>query len=47
MLGRHQTCCEERIEVLPDSIERNHSLRNTSSLLYSESCQIEDWRGHI
>ena len=29
---------EERIEVLSDSIERDHSSRNTSSLLYSESC---------
>ena len=24
-LGRHQSCCEERIEVLSDSIERYHS----------------------
>ena len=29
---------EERIEILSDSIERNHPSRNTSSLLYSESC---------
>ena len=36
--GRHQSCSEERIEVLSDSIERYHSSRNTSSLLYSESC---------
>ena len=28
----------ERIEVLSDTIERNHSSRNTSSLFYSESC---------
>ena len=27
---------EKRIEVLSNSIERNHSSRNTSSLLYSE-----------
>ena len=33
---RHQSCSEERIEVLSDSIERYHSSRNTSSLLYSE-----------
>ena len=26
------------IEVLSDSIERNHSSRNSSSLLYYESC---------
>ena len=38
VLGRHQSCPEERIEVLSDSIERYHSSRNTSSLLYSESC---------
>ena len=35
---RHQSCSEERIEVLSDSIERDHSSRNTSSLLSSESC---------
>ena len=28
----------ERIEILSDSIEYNHFSRNTSSLLYSESC---------
>ena len=38
ILGRHQSCSEERIEVLSKSIERNHSSRNTPSLLYSESC---------
>ena len=38
VLGRHQSCSEEKIEVLSDSIERDHSSRNTSSLLYSESC---------
>ena len=38
VLGRHQSCSEERIEVLSNSIERYHSSRNTASLLYSESC---------
>ena len=38
LLGRHQSGSEERIEVLSDSIERDHSSRNTSILLYSESC---------
>ena len=38
VLGRHQSCSEERIEVPSDSIERDHSSRDTSSLLYSESC---------
>ena len=46
-LGRHQSCSEERIEVLSDSIERNHSSRNTSSLLYSESCSDVNWRSHL
>ena len=36
VLGRHQSCYEERIEILSDSIECNHPSRNTSSLLYSE-----------
>ena len=26
VLGRHQPCSEERIEVLSDTIERHHSL---------------------
>ena len=30
--GRHQSCFYERIEILSDSIECNHSSRNTSSL---------------
>ena len=46
-LGRHQSCSEKRIEVLPDSIERNHSSRNTFSLLYSESCSDGNWRCHL
>ena len=31
ILGRHQSCYEERIEVLADSIERHHPSRNTFS----------------
>ena len=46
-LGRHQSCYQERIAVLSDSIERRHSLRHSPSLLYSESCLIEDWRSLI
>ena len=38
VLGRHQPCSQERIEVLSDTIERHHSSRNTPSLLYPESC---------
>ena len=47
MLGRHQSCSEERIEVLSDSIERYHASCNISSLLYSESCQDGNWRSHL
>ena len=47
VLGRHQPCSQERIEVLSDSIECNHSPRNTSSLLYPESCSVGNWRSHI
>ena len=47
ILGRHQSCSEERIEVLSNTIERYHSSRNTPSLLYSESCQDGNWRSHI
>ena len=47
VLGRHTTCSTERIEVLSDSIERDHSSRNTPSLLYSESCSDGNWRSHI
>ena len=47
ILGRHQSCSEERIEVLSSSIERYHSSRNTPSLLYSESCKDGNWRSHL
>ena len=47
VLGRHQSCSKERIEVLSDAIERHHSLRNTPSLLYPESCMDGNWRSHI
>ena len=38
VLGRHEICSKERIEVLPNKIERSHPLRYTPSLLYLESC---------
>ena len=38
LLGRHQSCNSERIDILSDSIECNHPSRNISSLLYSKSC---------
>ena len=47
VLGRHQSCSEERIEVLSDTIERNHSSRNTSSLLYPESRSDANWKSHF
>ena len=47
VLDRHQSCFKKRIEVPSNTIERCHSSRNTSSLLYSESCQDGNWRSHI
>ena len=38
-MGRHQSCIEERIKVLSD-------VRNTCSLLFSESFFDGNWRGH-
>ena len=35
------------IDVLSDTIECNNPSRNTSSLLYSKSCEIEDWRSLV
>ena len=36
VLGRHQPCTEERIEVLSNTIERHHPLQYTPSLVMSE-----------
>ena len=47
VLGRHQFCFEERIEVLSDSIERHHPPRHTPSILYPEGYQDGNWRSHI
>ena len=44
VLGRHQSCYKERIEVLSDSIERYHSSWNPSSLLYSEGQIVQPSR---
>ena len=35
------------IDVLSDTIECNNPSRNTSSLLNSKSCEIEDWRSFV
>ena len=47
VLGRYQSCSQERIKVLSDTIERNHLLRHAPSLLFSESCLDGNWRNHI
>ena len=41
VLGRHQPCSEERIEVLSNSIERYHSSRNTLSLCIPKVVRME------
>ena len=38
---------QRRINILSESIECNYPSRNTSSLLYSKSCEIEDWRSLV
>ena len=47
VLGRHQTCSKERISVPSNTIERNHLLRHTPSLLYPEGYHDGNWRNHI
>ena len=47
ILGWYWSCNSKRINILWDTIECNYLSRNTSSLLYSKSCQIEDWRSLI
>ena len=47
VLGRHQTCSKEKIKVLSNTIERNHLLRHTPSLLYPEGYKDGNWRKHL
>ena len=47
ILGRHRSCDSETINSLSDWIECNYLSGNTSSLLYSKSCETEDWRSLI
>ena len=47
VLGRYQSCSEERIKVLSDTIERHHPSRHTPNLLYPESYSHGHWRNHI
>ena len=44
---RQKTCSKERIEVLSNTIERNHPLRLTRSLLYPEGYHDGNWRNHL
>ena len=41
MLGRHQSCNSEGIDILSDSMECNYLSRNTSSLLYSKVVRLK------
>ena len=45
--GRHQCCYWERINILSESMKCNQLPRNTSRLLYPESCQHENWTSFI
>ena len=44
VLGRHQTCSKERIEVLSNTIERHHP--HTPSQLFPEGYSDGNWRNH-
>ena len=41
VLGRHQTCSKEGIEVLSDTIERHHSSRNTPAYCTPKVVRME------
>ena len=47
VLGRHQSCSEQRFEVLSDAIERHHSSRNTPSLLKLEKSFSKKYMSHL
>ena len=47
ILGWYWSWNQRRIKILSDTIECNYPSRNTSSLLYSKSCEIEDWRSFV
>ena len=44
ILGWYWPCDLKGNNILSNMIECNYPPRNTSSLLYSKSCEIEDWR---
>ena len=41
-LGQFKCCSEKRIDILPDQIERDHSLQHSSSVLHRKSGTVED-----
>ena len=41
------SCDQRGINILSNTIECNYPSRKTSSLLYSKSCEIEDWRTFV
>ena len=46
VLGRHESWTKERI-LSSNTIERNHSLRHTPSLLHAESYYDGNWINHL
>ena len=47
VVGRNQTCSQERIEILSNAVERNYPLRHTPSLLFPEGYHDEIWRSYL
>ena len=47
ILGWYWSCDQRRINILSNTIECNHSSRDTSSLLHSKSWKIENWRSFV
>ena len=41
------SCDQTSNKILSDKIECNYSSRDTSSLLHSKSCKIENWRSFV
>ena len=46
-IGSRTNLLRRMIQVLSTTIDRNHPLRHTPSLLYPESCYDGNWRNHI
>ena len=45
--GLKWPCDKKGIDILSNTIECNYLSRDTSSLLHSKSCEIEDWRSLV